>query len=294
MILSMTGFGDGSSQKGSIRVAVEVRTVNHRFLDLHVRLAREYAFLEAEIQPLVRSMLRRGRAEVSVMIQSARPADRLLDPDIARGYVEAAGKLRDEFHLSDSLDLKTLMLLPGVVRGREDSWAPDLHDGALSETLAQSLRAALEGVLAMRRREGEALKTEMSKHLAGIGEKISAVRALVAANVNDCHKRLEERLSFFLADRQMDPQRLAQEVALLVERSDISEEVSRMQSHLEQFTTLLEEASDVGKKLDFLLQEMQREVNTILSKAANFEITSLGIAMKADIEKLREQVQNVE
>jgi uncharacterized protein (TIGR00255 family) len=158
----------------------------------------------------------------------------------------------------------------------------------------ESLRASLSGVVQMRRQEGEALRSDMRSHLSSISEKAGQARALVPLTIEEYRSRLQERLEQLLPPKVLDPQRLAQEVAILVERSDISEEFARLDSHIAQFGGLLAEGKEVGKKLDFLLQEMQREVNTMLSKSGNLEITRLGIALKADIEKLREQVQNVE
>jgi len=294
MIMSMTGFGSGLSQKGGISVAVEIRTVNHRFLDLHIRLSREYSLLETEIQQAIRSVLTRGRVDVSVTIQSTAPAELLVNKDLARGYMEAARALREELRLADTLELRTLLTLPGVVQNRDSIEITEGGDSNLRDALTESLQTALDGVVRMRRQEGEALRSEMGRHLTGIADQAGQAKANVPATVEDYRTRLQERLEQLLPPKLVDPQRLAQEVAILAERSDISEEFARLDSHISQFSGLLESGREVGKKMDFLLQEMQREVNTMLSKSGNLDITRLGIAIKADIEKLREQVQNVE
>ncbi len=295
MILSMTGFGLGSAQDGVIALSVEVRTGNHRFLDIHVRLSRECSFLETEIQGIVREHLHRGRVDVNVVVQSTSRQESLIDMETASAYLAAARRMRDELALSDSLDLKTLLNLPGVVRGRDAELASNQEAGrGLAQILRQSLEAALEGVVGMRREEGTILHANMLQYLSGIEEKVGAVQAMAPASAMEAQKRLEERLAILLGESATDPQRLAQEVAYLAEKSDVSEETVRLHSHLEQFRGLMESGSEVGKKMDFLLQEMQRETNTILSKASKLEITRLGIAIKADIEKLREQAQNVE
>jgi uncharacterized protein (TIGR00255 family) len=294
MILSMTGFGSALSQRGEVAASVEVRTVNHRFLDLHIRLGREFAFLESEIQQLIRGMLSRGRVDVNVTIQSSRPAELLINSDLARGYAEAARKLREELQMADALDLRTLLTLPGVVQNKDGISAVEGTQSDLKEAVIESLRASLSGVVEMRQREGEALQADMHSHLSSISEKACKARELVPLTIEDYRSRLQDRLEQLLPPKVLDPQRLAQEVAILVERSDVSEEFARLDSHIAQFSGLLQEGKEVGKKLDFLLQEMQREVNTMLSKSGNLEITRLGIALKADIEKLREQVQNVE
>ena len=295
MISSMTGYGTGSAKKDEATVTVESRSVNHRFLDVHVRLSREYVFLETEVQQVVRSMISRGRMDVNVSIQSPVLSAFQLNVDSARSYIEAAGRLRDEFHFGDSLDLKTLLLLPGVLQNRDiPSLQSQNESSSASELLGQSLRQALEGVRRMRELEGRALQADMKRHLESITDKGKWIRDLAPGTVVEYHRKLGERLAQMSPPNEIDPQRLAQEVALLADRSDISEEIARLESHVEQYDSLMNTGKEVGKKLDFLLQEMQREVNTILSKSANLEITRHGISIKADIEKLREQVQNVE
>jgi len=295
MIQSMTGYGTVSLQKDGATAAVELRTGNHRFLDLHIRLSREYGFLEAEISQIIRDALRRGRVDVTVTVQATIPPECLVNATTARSYVEAAAKLRSELHLEDGIDLKTLLTLPGVLQGQNVFAADQSSAGAeLREMVLGGVRQAIDTVLQMRRLEGQALETEMRGYLRGIREKVAAVRAHMPAVLAEYRQRLEERLRYLLPQVAPDPQRLAQEVALLAEKSDISEEITRLESHLDQYGGVLDDGHEVGKKLDFLLQEMHREVNTILSKTGHLDVTRLGIAIKADIEKLREQVQNVE
>lgn len=295
MILSMTGYGVVSLQRDGTAIAVEIRTGNHRFLDLHIRLGREYGFLETEISQLVRDTLRRGRVDMSVTIHAATPAECLINTDTARSYIEAAARLRDEFNLGGALDLNTLLMLPGVLPSSDRPLPEQTAAGAeLRESVLGCVRQALDTVLQMRRQEGQALESEMREYLRSIREKVGQIRARLPGVLVEYRERLEERLRYLLPLVTPDPQRLAQEVALLAERSDIAEEVTRLESHLDQYAGVLNDGREVGKKMDFLLQEMHREVNTVLSKTGHLEVTRLGIAIKADIEKLREQVQNVE
>ncbi len=291
MILSMTGYGTGSAQKDDLTVSVEIRTVNHRFLDLHVRLSREYLFLEAEIQQLVRSALDRGRVEVNATIQNLSAAAFLVNTNLARGYLETAGKLKQEFNLPDTLDLKSILSLPGILQTRD---MVTENSGTISELVNRSMTAALEGVLEMRRREGEALRTDMLRNLAGVEESARQIQEFSVNEAAELLQKLRDRLVQLLPQVGIDPQRLAQEAALLADKCDISEEVARLKSHIAQYRALMDGKEKAGKKLDFLLQELQREANTILSKSANLEVARNAIAIKADIEKLREQVQNVE
>jgi uncharacterized protein (TIGR00255 family) len=293
MILSMTGYGAATVQKKDATVTVEIRTVNHRFLDLHVRMSREYASLEPEIQQLIRNTLVRGRVDVNIGIQTGGAAEVIINSSAAGSYLDAAKRLREQFQLQDSLDLKTLLGLPGVLQSNDPESAPGLP-GDLPDTVKQGVREALAGVLRMRQQEGEALKNDMLRHLDSISQTARCIAELAPATVSEYRRKLEDRLAQILPQSGIDPQRVAQEVALLADRSDISEELARLSSHLAQYASLIQTGTEVGKKMDFLLQEMQRETNTILSKAAHLEITRGGIAVKADIEKLREQVQNVE
>jgi uncharacterized protein (TIGR00255 family) len=281
MILSMTGYGSGSAQKEALAVTVEIRTVNHRFLDLHIRLSREYLFLEGEIQQLIRGTLDRGRVEVSTTIQNANSGAVQINSSLVKGYLEAASKLKQEFNLQDSLDTKSILSLPGILQNRDT--VTD-NAGTISELVRKSVKEAVDGVLQMRRKEGEALKADMMRNLE-----------LSVNAAPEYLQKLQGRLTQLLPQGSgIDPQRLAQEAALLADKCDISEEVARLKSHIQQYYALIDGKEKAGKKLDFLLQELQREANTILSKSGDLEISRNAIAIKADIEKLREQVQNVE
>jgi uncharacterized protein (TIGR00255 family) len=295
MILSMTGFGTVTHQKNGATVVVEVRTGNHRFLDPHIRLAREYGFLEPVISQLVREVLKRGRIDVSVTIQATLPAECLINMGTARSYVEAAAKLGAEFHLESAIDVSTLLGLPGVLQSQNLFPSEPATPGTeLREAVLSAVRQALPTVVDMRRAEGQALESEMRAYLLSIRDKVSGIRDQLPAVLVEYRQRLEERLKYLLPQVAPDPQRLAQEVALLAEKTDISEEITRLYSHLDQYGGVLDDGKEVGKKMDFLLQEMHREINTVLSKTGHLEVTRLGIAVKADIEKLRELVQNVE
>jgi len=293
MILSMTGYGTGSAQKDGACVSVEIKTVNHRFLDLHLRISREYQSLEGEIQQLVRGALDRGRVDISVTVQNAAEDALEINSILLKGYLAAVGKLREEFNFQDSLDLKTVLSLPGILQAKDSVQTES--SAVLSELLRESVKEALHGVLRMRSQEGEALRADMQRNLAGIEENANSIQVISASSVPEQLKKLRERLDQLLAQQGgIDPQRLAQEAALLADKCDISEELARLKSHIEQYYLLMDSKEKAGKKLDFLLQELQREANTILSKSGNLEISRLAIAIKTDIEKLREQVQNVE
>ncbi len=292
MILSMTGYGTGSAQKNNTVVSVEIKTVNHRFLDFHVRLPREYQYLEGEIQQRIRAALDRGRVDVGVTIQNASSAVFEINSGLVKGYMEAADRLREEFRFPDPVDLKTVLGLPGILQVKES--VPEEPADAVSELVGESVREALEGVARMRRQEGEALEADMKQNLDRVEENAGRIRELSANLAGDHLRKLRERIAQLLSQAEMDPQRLAQEAAMIADKSDISEEIARLKSHIEQYRALMDSGEKAGKKLDFLLQELQREANTILSKSGDLEISRRAIDIKTDIEKLREQVQNVE
>ena len=292
-MLSMTGYGTGYRRSGDTSVAVEIRTVNHRFLDLHVRLPREYLCMEGDVQQVVRSAVRRGRVDVTVSIQAPEVPGYNLNLPVARAYLESVGNLGKELGMREVLDLRTLLGLPGVIQPVDSDTDPGNAPRELTSGVVDCVREALRGVERMRAQEGSALRTEILQHLDSAREKADRVRAASDSVVQEYGKRLESRLNILLGQGVVDQQRLAQEVAIMAEKSDISEEAARLASHIDQFRSLLD-SDEIGKQMDFLLQEMQREANTILSKSAGLEVARLGIALKADIEKLREQVQNVE
>jgi len=292
MILSMTGYGTGSAQNGDITVSVEIKTVNHRFLDMHIRLAREYLFLEQDIQQMVRAALDRGRVEVSAVIQNSNAAAFSINTTLIRKYLEAADKIKEEFHLSDSLELKTILSLPGVLQSETGDASE--NEEILSDLIRSSIRNALEGVERMRKREGEALRASILQNLGVIEENTERIRDLSLKSAGECLEKLRERIALLVPQGGIDPQRLAQEAAFLADKGDISEEIGRLGSHIDQYRAFADGKEKAGKKLDFMLQEMQREANTILSKSGNLEISRLAIAIKTDIEKMREQVQNIE
>jgi uncharacterized protein (TIGR00255 family) len=309
MILSMTGYGTGTAKDASLTVAVEIRTVNHRFLDLHIRVPREYQFLESEASTLLRGAVSRGRVDVSVTATNPEAEAFQIDYELARRYMAAVNKLNAEYastygygepEKAYAPDIVRLLSLPGVLRNNDEAALEKAGEAAekILKLMNESLRTALESVLAMRRREGEALENDMLQNLASIENNAGEIKKLSHNAPAEYFEKLRARLDKLLSQSgphgALDPQRLAGEAAILADKCDISEELARMSSHIKQYRALIDASEKTGKKLDFLLQEMQREANTILSKSDNLEITHRGISIKTDIEKLREQVQNVE
>jgi uncharacterized protein (TIGR00255 family) len=300
-IHSMTGFAQARIERDGWSLRISLRSVNHRFLDLHLRMPDGFEVFESRIRQAVRNRIRRGHVDVNVYYEPAGPASVAVNREVAAAYMKAVEVLRGQFGVKTEPDLIALFRLPGVVAA--SGATSELQNEEAQERLGVQLEACLEQALGrletMRRSEGQTLAGEMQGLLARIAERAAEI-ALLAERVRPAFaRRLQTKLSELLNGAQVDPARLAQEAALLAERSDVTEELARLRSHVEQFQKLLAGAGEAGKKLDFLLQEMQREANTLLSKTPGVEsegltITSSALEVKSDIEKLREQAQNVE
>jgi uncharacterized protein (TIGR00255 family) len=298
--LSMTGYAQSKGSAIGWDLRVTVKSVNHRFLDLKIRLPEGFDLYELRLRQMVRERIHRGHVEVHVSVEPGAATPIQVNKDLVTNYLRAADELRLQTSVSAALDVVALLRLPGVIGGLAPA-VPESEEEqeALGKSLENCLRDALGKLDEMRRAEGRHLTEDLRARLARIGEQTDVVRGLVLQLRPAFARRLESRLKDLLSGTTMDPARIAQEAAILAERSDISEELERLKSHLLQFNKLLDGAGELGKKLDFLLQEMHREANTMLSKTPGVEsealqITGIGLEVKAEIEKLREQVQNIE
>ena len=296
----MTGYATVRSEHQGWSIRVSVKSVNHRFLDVKLRLPESLEPYEIRLRQAVRDRIHRGHVDIHVSVEPGKAAPVHVNQELLRAYLRAADELRQQTKAKAELDLVSLLRLPGVIGGLAlellDSEEEQEEFGKILET---QLREALGKMDEMRRAEGRHLSEELRERTMRIGTLVEQVRGLVETLRPSFARRLDSRLKDLLSGNSIDPARLAQEAALLAERSDISEELDRLRSHLQQFAQLLDSAGELGKKLDFLLQEMQREANTMLSKTPGVESEALaimGIALeiKAEIEKLREQVQNIE
>jgi uncharacterized protein (TIGR00255 family) len=269
--------------------------VNHRFLDLHLRIPEGFEPLEPRIRQILRERVRRGHLDFTLHYELAGPAAVGVNHDVAAAYLKAVNSLRKEFGIQTEPDLASILRLPGVIGAAATSVEGEIE--RLESVISRCLNEALDKLDGMREQEASHLREEMRlRHIAAL---VAQLETLAEGARPAFAKRLAARLQELLGEAPLDPARLAQEASIAAERSDVSEELARLRSHVQQFESLLSGASDVGKKLDFLLQEMQRESNTLLSKtpgndAAGLDITRLGLEIKSEIEKLREQVQNIE
>ena len=291
---SMTGFGRANVTAEELTVAVEIKTVNNRFLDIHLRLGQELTPLEMNVRKLVSSRLSRGRVDLSINLERTGGTSYDINRNLIAGYIAALREIQSEFNLKGDVDINTLTRLPGALGAARSSID--------ESTTAQILRAvgdALDDLERMRANEGTALADEMRTRLAKIAAEVPVIENAAAGIIEAYRQRVQKRVNELLARGEsqtveLDAGRLAQEVAYLADRSDITEELARLRSHLEQFSITIAADGEVGKRLDFLLQELNREANTVLSKSTEIAIKDAGLAIKAEIEKLREQVQNVE
>lgn len=293
MVKSMTAFGRGESRGATLEVVVEVRSVNSKFLDLQVRLPAAYTALEERIKPVVAQRLTRGRVDVRFQLSDTAPEVGAFEVDWARAraYAEAVGRLREELGLPGELTLEWLAQVGGVLRPAEAS--PDL--AARWPVMEEALVRALEALETMRAREGEALAADFHQRL----DRIDDLRARIAQASEGQVERYAERLRTRIAEltggqAPLDPARVAQEAAILADRSDIAEELVRAASHIRQFRAIMAADEPAGRQLNFLLQEFNREFNTMGSKAADSAVAHMVVEAKSELEKIREQVQNIE
>jgi uncharacterized protein (TIGR00255 family) len=291
---SMTGFGRGNAGGESFNVAVEIKTVNNRFLDIHLRMSQELAPLEMNIRKLINARLSRGRVDISINVERTGNATYEINRNLIGGYINALREIQSEFKLAGDIDINTLTRLPGAL-GQARSGIDD----ATVEGIFRAIAEALDDLEQMRAIEGATLADEMRMRLAKIEAELPIVEDAAAGIIDAYRQRIQKRVTELLSrgEKQvveLDAGRLAQEVAYLADRSDITEELARLRSHIDQFRVTINTDGEVGKRLDFLLQELNREANTVLSKSTEIAIKDAGLVIKAEVEKLREQVQNVE
>lgn len=293
MIRSMTGFGRKEKECGKYRVAVEMKAVNHRYLEIVVRLPRTMQALEDRIKKAVATQVRRGRVEVHLSVERASEAEffPVVQWDLVDQYVSLARQLQTQYGVREPLTVRDVLTLPGVLLSEEEGTEPDAE---LEEVILDTVHEAAADMAKMKEVEGRALRQDLEMRLQHIADWTKEISAQAPEMIREYERRLKARIREIASDLSFDEQRIAQEVVLYADRSDVTEETTRMFSHCEQFASLMLHNEAVGRKLDFLLQEMNREANTIASKAQHLPIQRLSVDIKAELEKMREQVQNVE
>jgi uncharacterized protein (TIGR00255 family) len=298
MIRSMTGYSKAQVEEGGYSLSVSIRGTNHRFLDVQLRFPSVLESMDALLRRLIKNHIKRGHVEVAVSFEQPGNAGLLLDRKLLAAYVAAYQTLRQEFGCASEPDLVALLRIPGLATPGNGEIPPqDLE--RVRSLLERVATEALESLNEMRAREGEDLGRDLKARLDRLESLTEGVASLAERLPKLYQHRLESRLKELMGSTELDGARLAAEVAYLASRSDTTEELTRFRSHVSQVKQLLAESPEVGKKLDFLLQEMNREANTLLSKTTDLpevglEVARLAIEMKSEIEKLREQAQNIE
>lgn len=288
----MTGFGQGEASNQEWSVKVEMKSVNHRYLDLWLRIPKQYSLLEEPIRMLIQEEMSRGRVEVSVNIEEFGDRQRnvRINKPLLNGYLAALETIQQELGIKESIKLDHILQLPDLLELEE----PDVNWDSLQETVLKAVRTALDELEAMRRNEGYQLSQDILMKISLIERHVDRISEIAPAVVQDYRERLKERLGDLLDGTTITEERFVGEVALFADKCSIDEELVRLRSHIQQFRQSIEKESPVGRKLDFLLQEMNREINTIGSKGNNVGIAGLVVDVKSELEKIREQVQNIE
>jgi uncharacterized protein (TIGR00255 family) len=289
---SMTGFGKAESITKIGKFTLEISSVNNRFLEVSARLPRQYSLLEHRLRELVSAQLTRGKISIYVGFEESEtaPGKYLINKKAAKSYLRQLTEMKKELRLGGEIGLHDLLLLPEVSQAEPEALDEELVWSGIKKTADK----ALVELISMRRREGAAMARDMNQRLRIINRLIKKITKGSANSVERYRRKLSARIEELLQSKQVDPERLEQEVALFAERSDISEECTRLMSHIEQYQKSVSLKEPVGKRLTFILQEMNRETNTIGAKCSEAEIASAVIAVKEELEKLRELAQNVE
>jgi uncharacterized protein (TIGR00255 family) len=291
---SMTGFAQVKGQVNSqLAFALSLKSVNHRFLDLHFRLPSETDALEMKLRRMLKEKMARGHVEVILNLDRSGTNGVAINRQLIAGYVQAFRAAADEFGVDGEPDLNVVLRMPGAMDSGAERSGEDLEAAVIAR-----VEEALSRLNEMREEEGRSISTELRTRMESLGKAASAVEAHRSTILHSYSERLQSRMLEVLGTH-VDKERILQEVAVMVDRSDIQEELVRLNAHVKHFFDLLEQGGEVGKKLDFLLQEMNREANTLLSKTSGLaggalKVTEMGLLMKSEIEKSREQVQNLE
>lgn len=292
MIKSMTGFGRGHDLLNGREITVEIRAVNHRYYEFSCRVPRSLGFMEEKLKSMLQGKISRGKVEVSVLVHNTEVNDEKItvNREVIKDYIEALRSVKDEFSLVDDLSLSNVLRIPDAFTVvKEEADEEQLWADVKSVT-----EAALERFISMREAEGERMKADILSRLAQIEEWVGVVEQRSPVLVEDYRRRLFERMTEVLEGKSVDESRILLEAGVFSEKTAVDEETVRLRSHIAQFRTMLESGEAVGRKLDFLVQEMNRETNTIGSKVQDIEVTRIVVDQKSEIEKIREQIQNIE
>ena len=288
----MTGYGRSQKIFNGRDILVEIRSVNHRYYEYSSRVPRTFSYIDEKLKGLLKTGISRGKVEVAVTINNieGRDSEIAINKGVAEGYVNALRSVSEELGLEDDLSLSKLIKLPDIFNIQK---TPDDEEQVWND-VSEVTKEALERFVEMRKVEGERLRNDVIQKADAILEMVGRVEVLSPQTVENYRNRLYKKLSEILEDKNIDEQRILTEAAVFSEKIAVDEETVRLRSHISQLKTMLDADEAVGRKLDFIVQEMNREVNTIGSKAQDLNVTKIVVDMKAEIEKIREQIQNIE
>ncbi|WCK53043.1 YicC family protein [Aneurinibacillus sp. Ricciae_BoGa-3] len=292
MVYSMTGFGRAERRSGQAHFFVEMRSVNHRFNEISIRLPRELNVLEDSVRKAVQEKVKRGRVDILIVMKAENPSVTLeVNWKLARQYQEVARRMSEMLNRPDEITVQQIMALPDVVRVGEEQIDPNKYRAPLMEAVEE----AISLLVSMRKKEGQALREDILRRIGFMQQLVTAIEQLAPQVIDGYRERIRARIEEYIQEQvQIDEMRLLNEVALFAERADISEELTRLKSHFLQFFQIVEEPDSIGRKLDFLVQECHREINTMGAKANHLDISQKVVMLKAELEKVKEQVQNIE
>jgi len=292
-VKSMTGFGKGEYRDEQMEIAVELKTINHRYKDFFIRMPRQISFAEDLVRKEIGEVISRGRIEVNVKMNSFDLANKniKLNMELAKAYMSCLKDLKTSVpEVTGEYSLSLVSRFPDVIYSEDSEEDPDVLWGKIKKALS----VALKNVTDSREREGESLKKDFYKRLEIIETELGKIKEFESLVVDEYRDKLEQRIKEYTQNIEIDQSRLLTEVAYYSEKANITEETTRLKSHIERFRKILEEDEPVGRKLDFLIQELHREINTIGSKSNHIDISNLVVEIKSEIEKMREQIQNIE
>lgn len=292
MIKSMTGFGRAEVINSERKITIELKSVNHRYLDMNIKMPKKLSFFEGEIRNLMKTYMQRGKVDVFITYEdyTLNRVALKYNRELAAEYMGYLKEMQEEFGLENDIRVSTLSRYPEVLTMEEQS----VNEDELWSFLEAPLREACEKFVATRQREGENLKKDLLEKLKGLDEKVTLVEKRSPEVVDAYREKLEAKVHELLEDSQIDDARIAAEVVLFSDKICNDEETVRLHSHIQGMMKILEEKEGIGRKLDFMAQEMNREANTILSKSSDLTISNIAIDLKTEIEKIREQIQNIE
>ena len=292
MLRSMTGYGRGKYEKDFREYSVEIKSVNNRYSDVLIKIHRNLSFLEETIKKLISNSIVRGKVEVFITFANNSDKGRniAINSELAKKYIEEMKKLAEETNINSNIEVIDVMKMPDVLNTKLD----EEDEKIITEELVQCTKEAIKSFIEMRETEGEKIKEDLEERAKLISEKIDKINSISTGLVKEYIVKLERRVNELLKPNLIDEARLAQEIVLYSDKCSVEEEITRMRSHISQFLNLLNKDTSNGKRIDFLIQEMNRETNTIGSKANNLDITNYVVDIKTELENIREQIQNIE